>query len=146
MGIVAFDPSCFADAIEDFAKTDAECIYYTDLPELTLMTKVQFFLMIHQTFSTGNSQLVHVVNQNRCLIATEDIEEWLGNLTSAIMGCIGSSALLKDIVDESEIFNAINNGMDDESIVKKLLTDALENDIIVLTGDKKEMAAGVLRY
>ena len=144
MGVIAFDPSCFADAVEEAIKDDADGIMYTEFPELTLLSPVSYYLMIQQSFSTSDTQSVHVVNQNRCLIATEDIDEWLENLSCIILSVVSGGSTSDVIIDESESFYNINNGVDNETIIKKILTDALETDILILTGNKKEILAGVL--
>ena len=130
MGVVAFDPSTF---IEDFCEMlgsveGREVV--TAYPDLAILTPATYYILVQQSFETLDHVFVYPENQNRCLVSTEDISEWIEYLVLLIANRI-------DVVVEEDLFDAVDEyeafymqgGTPPEAILKNLLTDSLENDI-----------------
>lgn len=145
MGVVAFDPSSFSDALLEIIGDDANMAdVIEEMPELFAISPAAFYVLVLQSFQTEDHVFVHVDNPNRVIIANEDVDEWLDYLAMLVADSLGV-IMPKEIEDEYDVFNRLgSSGYEPENILKKILTNALETDIIVLTGGKKEIAAGFL--
>ena len=151
MGVVMFDPSALVDEVIVGLASDEGLNLLVDFPEVSAIPKAAWYIELQRSFSINSHVFVFPLNPNKILVSVDDIEDWLDNLAASIVEKYGSGDFFGDdcgdsFGDEWEDFNRFSTtpAFDPINTLKMYLTNVLESDIMVLTGDKREIVAGII--
>ena len=155
MGVVMFDPCALIDEIIVGLASDEGVSLLVDFPEVASIPRVAWYIELQRSFSIASHVFVFPLNPNKMLASVDDLDDWLDGFAASIVEKYGTGDAFDDLgdcgeggmyVDEWEDFNRFSTtpAFDPINTLKMYLTNVLESDIIVLTGDKREIAAGII--
>lgn len=167
MGIIALDPTLFVDKLTEMLEDPR--YEFISLTGIEKIDKVSLYSIVLESLDGTGLRYGYQVSENFVVIATEDLKDYIEELTASIVDVTGIDyidivdtvapeedfALGEDsyldgihipIEDESEVFDRYSSGSSESThtILNDFLQAVLEESIRILTGGYKEIEEQVL--
>ena len=167
MGIIALDPTLFVDKITEMLEDPR--YEFISLTGIEKIDKISLYSIVLEALDGTGLRYGYQVSENFVVIATEDLKDYIEELTASIVDVTGIDSI--DIVDtvapvedfalgedsyldgihipiedESEAFDRYSSGSSESThtILNDFLQAVLEESIRILTGGYKEIEEQVL--